>query len=179
MSRPSKDQWLMSVAMQTAMRTTCYRGPVGCVLVDADSQILSTGYNGVPKGLPHCDVLNIRRTQVDKNITNTVYDYPHACPGADAINNPDGCEAVHAEINALLQCADVSRIASCYCTTEPCFRCCKALLNTGVQRVLFITRNGAPEAEQLWRKTWEARGVDFVVWQREPVMDYTLYRPDP
>lgn len=83
--------------------------------------MLSTGYNGVAAGAPHCSGGN-------------------PCPGADL---PPGvghdlCAAVHAEANALLQCRDVDAVETAYCTHEPCAACAKLLLNSGCRRVLYM-----------------------------------------
>jgi dCMP deaminase len=138
----------MSLATDTAARTTCIRAGVGCVLADVRGKVLSTGYNGPPRGLPHCNELaSCRRGKF------TDQEYVNKCPGADAQLFPDGCEAVHAEINALMWCADVERVHTCHVTTEPCFRCAKALLNTGCTRVLYLRANGdGGAAFELWRK---------------------------
>lgn len=53
--RPSKDKTFLENALTLAKRGTCIRKQVGCVLVDELGQILSTGYNGVARGLPHCN----------------------------------------------------------------------------------------------------------------------------
>lgn len=55
MSRPTLDQYLMSVAQLASQRTTCIRRGVGCVLANARGHILAVGYNGVAKGMPHCN----------------------------------------------------------------------------------------------------------------------------
>ena len=134
MPRSTRDEWAMGMAAMTAARSTCLRRAVGCVLLDARSHVLATGFNGVAAGAPHCNE-------------------GHPCPGAAAPSGTqlDGCHAVHAEQNALLQCADVQRIAAAYTTTAPCMTCMKLLLNTGC-RVIFW-RDPYPHAaaaEALW-----------------------------
>lgn len=64
--------------------------------------------------------------------------YPHRCAAAHAASGTqlDGCGAIHAEQNALLQCRDVFAISVCYCTNEPCITCVKLLLNTSCQRIV-------------------------------------------
>lgn len=132
MSRKSKDQYFTEMALLTASRATCARRQVGCVLTDNDGHVLSTGYNGVPAGMPHC------------------IDSP--CAGA---NKPSGtglelCQAVHAEQNALLQCPDVKRIHTAYCTASPCMTCVKLLMNTGCQRIVFSEEYPHSEAKDFW-----------------------------
>jgi len=58
--RPSKDQYFVSMAMLVASRATCCRRSVGCVIVNARGHVLSTGYNGVASGQPHCNEPSIR-----------------------------------------------------------------------------------------------------------------------
>jgi deoxycytidylate deaminase len=53
--RPSKDEMWLSICKELAKQTTCVRKGVGCVLLDANGHVLSTGYNGVAAGLPHCN----------------------------------------------------------------------------------------------------------------------------
>ena len=88
--RPALDTTMIAIAQILAQRATCSKLAVGCVLTDRQGRILATGYNGVPRGCPHC------------------IDVP--CPGANAPAGADLCEAVHAEQNALLQCKDIDKI---------------------------------------------------------------------
>lgn len=108
---------MMTVARALAERATCIKRRVGCVLTDANGRILSTGYNGVPHHHPHC--------------------IEHPCPGATNKVGSDTCQAVHAEINALLQCRDVQMIHTCYATVLPCNSCMKTLLNTSCHRIVY------------------------------------------
>jgi dCMP deaminase len=142
--RPDKDTWGLKLALVTATRATCCRRSVGCVLVDDRGQVLSTGYNGRAAGLPHCN----ESTSKDGDLH-----YAYACAGVNAPSgtNLEGCEAIHAEQNALLQCADVSEIHTAYVTTSPCVTCVKLLLNTGCQRIVFIDRYSHDwTAKELW-----------------------------
>ena len=58
MPRPSWDEYFMSIAEQVSGRSTCLRRATGAVLVK-DKRILATGYNGVPKGLAHCEEVGL------------------------------------------------------------------------------------------------------------------------
>lgn len=135
----------MGVAALTALRSTCARRQVGCVLLDAKGRVLATGYNGSAQGQPHCV---------------EVVGY---CPGRDSPSgtNLDGCLAIHAEQNALLQCGDVDAVEVCYTTTAPCVTCAKLLLNTACRRVVFLEPYAPSVAEALWRsagREWFALG---------------------
>jgi dCMP deaminase len=130
--RPDLDQWAMEIAKVTASRATCVRRKVGCVLVNNKGYILATGYNGVPKGLNHC-------------IANE-------CSGSNASSGTrlDECLAVHAEMNALLQCNNVFDIHTVYVTVSPCIHCIKVLLNTSCKRIVFLEEYSDIRSKELW-----------------------------
>ena len=145
MSRPDRDEYFLEIAKLAATRATCPRRSVGCVLVDKNNHILATGYNGVPRGLPHC---------IDK-----------PCPGATAASGDalDLCEATHAEQNALLQCSDTEAIHTVYTTTSPCIHCVKLLMNTGAKRIIFSEGYVDTRPRDLWCRvneitTWSCLG---------------------
>ena len=113
--RQTWDEYFLSLAHSVASRATCPRKQVGAVIV-RDKMIVSTGYNGAIRGLPHC-------TEV----------------GCDMEN--DHCVAViHAEANAIVQAArNGVRIdgAECYVTISPCWTCFKMLANAGIKRIVY------------------------------------------
>lgn len=118
-TRLERDEYFLQMAQLVSLRSTCARRAVGCVLVDEHFHVMATGYNGVARGVPHC-------------ITNP-------CAGAHA---PSGqglhlCKAIHAEVNALLQCHDIMRIHTLYCTASPCILCMPLIANTSVKRIVF------------------------------------------
>jgi dCMP deaminase len=125
MTRKSKDVYFSEIADLVSTRSTCLRNNVGAVIVK-DSQILSTGYNGAPKGLPHCEELG-------------------GCMRAK-MNVPSGthhelCRGLHAEQNAIIQAAyhGVSvKGAKLYCTTQPCSICIKMIINAGITEVIYM-----------------------------------------
>ena len=104
---------MMSVAKSISYLSTCKRKDVGCVTLSEDGRILSTGYNGVARGLPHCSVKS-----------------------CDMPEN-QSCYAIHAEMNALAHVEDVMSIHSVYCTLSPCWECAKMLLNTGMKELYY------------------------------------------
>lgn len=152
------DTWLMGIAALTAERSTCCRRHVGCVLVNSRNHVVATGYNGVAAGMPHCNHVS---SSIGSFTGDELYEYPNACPGAKAPSgqNLDGCQAIHAEQNALLQCKDVYSIEKCYVTTSPCMTCVKLLLNTSCQEIYFVDKYVHHEAEKLWldagRRVWK------------------------
>ncbi len=132
--RPSRDSVYMSMALDISLRSTCARRKVGCVLTDTRGHECGSGYNGVPSGWIHC------------------IDTP--CEGAISISGTDlsKCEAIHAEINALLHCKDVYNINTCYVVSSPCLDCIKVLLNTSCKRIVFIEEYPHPEARLRWQR---------------------------
>src|SRR5688572_33115564 len=108
--RPTRDQWAMEMVQVTAKRATCCRRQVGCVVLNKRGHVLATGYNGVAAGLPHCnEITTFRKGDL---VYQPVVHYPHSCSGAHSPSgtNLDGCQAIHAEQNALLQCRDIYEI---------------------------------------------------------------------
>ena len=113
--RISWKNYFMNIAREVATRSTCSRKHVGAVIV-RDKTILSTGYNGSIKGLPHCDDAGC--DMVDGHCVRTS----------------------HAEANAIVQAAkngvgiDQSKI---YVTASPCYDCFKLIANAGIKTIYY------------------------------------------
>lgn len=135
----TKHQMNLQIASIVALRTSCIRRGVGCVLVNARNEILSTGYNGVASGQPHC--LSGHTT----------------CSGANSKSgeNLEGCQAIHAEQNALMQCSNVQDIEAAYVTASPCIHCMKMLLNTSCKHI-YALEVYDDKALDLWVKAGRA-----------------------
>ena len=122
--RPSWDQYFLTITRQVAERSTCNRAKVGAVIV-REKNILASGYNGAPAGLPHC-------TEVGCLI------YQSKTPTGESEEN---CyRTIHAEINAIAQAAKNGvgiRDADIYVTHTPCIHCLKVLINTGIKRIFY------------------------------------------
>lgn len=122
MQRMSFDEYFMKIAYLVADRSTCLSRKVGAVVV-RDNHIISTGYNGAPKGVTHClDTGCIRKER--------------GIPSGERL---DICKAVHAEQNAIIEAAynGVStKGASIYVTVTPCFTCAKMLINAGIKEIV-------------------------------------------
>lgn len=113
--RVSKDEYFLEIAEVVSQRATCPRLRAGAVLVK-DGMVLSTGYNGAPRGLPHCDDVGCRMV------------------GGHCVRT------VHAEANAVLQAAyhGVETLgATLYALYFPCEYCTKSLLNAGIKRIVY------------------------------------------
>lgn len=163
--RPDLDAWCLRIARVVATRGTCARRQVGCVLVNARGQILATGYNGRASGLLHCNE-------------------GFACVGSQAVSGAqlDQCEAVHAESNALLQCADMFTIHTCYCTLSPCVWCVRLLMNTSCQYIVFLEEYAHTAAKDEWlgpvRRWRELRETLEDAAPRPPVRQWIRYIGD-
>lgn len=118
----SWDEYFLDIAKAVAERSTCVRRRVGAVLV-RDRHILTTGYNGVPRGITHCAKRGCAREKT----------------GVPSGARLDLCRGVHAEMNALIQAAlhgVTTERAVLFCTNSPCFLCAKVLINAGIKSVV-------------------------------------------
>jgi dCMP deaminase len=132
MSRPSIPEYMMQLALVAATRTTCIRRGVGCVLTNISNDVLAVTYNGVAPGQEHCKG-------------------GKPCIGHKLPPGQDSCEAVHAEINALVRCTRVNELHTAYVTLSPCMSCAKALLATPCQTIVFLEDHPrSAEAKALW-----------------------------
>lgn len=121
MTRMDIDTYFMRIAELVKKRSTCIKQHVGAVLVK-DSYIISTGYNGAPRGLPHCSEQTCLRQTLGS------LEKSHLCRG------------VHAEQNTIIQAAihGVStENSTVYSTHFPCMSCTKILINAGVKEIVY------------------------------------------
>lgn len=121
--RPTVEEKFMMEAHLSSTRSTCLRRRVGAVAT-RDDIIISTGYNGASKGVPHCTKSSCLR--INRKI-----------PSGQQL---DICRAVHAEGNVVAQAGyhGISlKGAKLYITNLPCFTCSKLLTNAGIQDVVY------------------------------------------
>jgi len=115
MERISWHQYFMAQSHLLALRSTCTRLMVGATIV-RDKRIIAGGYNGSISGGKHC--------------------YEEGCYLIE-----DHCvRTVHAEINAILQCAKFgvpTEGAEVYVTHFPCLNCCKSMIQAGIKKVFY------------------------------------------
>ncbi|KAL3963360.1 hypothetical protein ACCO45_000364 [Purpureocillium lilacinum] len=121
--RPGWDTYFMALASLAAQRSNCMKRRVGCVLVGRERRVISTGYNGTPRGIRNC-----------------------ADGGCPRCNDGSGsgvglatCLCIHAEENALLE-AGRERIrdgAVLYCDTCPCLTCSIKICQVGISEVVY------------------------------------------
>lgn len=171
--RPDLDHYMMTLAEVAATRTTCIKRGVGCVLADEAGHVLSIGYNGVARGMPHCNQPTGEQDSGAAGLARIVFEskgrsaprstqkvqvYEYACKDYALPSGQDSCEAIHAEQNALIQCRDVSLISTAYVTLSPCKPCLKLLINTGCRRIVFKALHDDPWPGEQWQKLgriWE------------------------
>lgn len=114
-ARASWDEYFMSIAQVVATRSTCPRKFVGAVIV-RNRIILSTGYNGSIRGMPHCS------------------DVGHMMEEGHCV------ATIHAEANAIIQAARSGVTidgATVYVTASPCWSCFKQIANAGISRICY------------------------------------------
>jgi len=143
--RPSWDEYFLRITREVARRSTCLRRQVGAILV-RDKRILTTGYNGAPRGLPHCSEVGCLREK----------------EGVPSGERHELCRGLHAEMNALLQAAVHGiRIegATLYSTTYPCSLCAKMLINCGIRRIVCTEDYPDRLAKEMLRQA----GVEVVI----------------
>lgn len=132
--RPTWDDYFIEMARLVARRATCPRRRVGAVLVRevaGTPRVIATGYNGAVRGAPHCD--DVGCLLVDGHCVRTV----------------------HAELNALLQCAvsGVSSLGSTMISTDfPCVSCAKAMVQAGVVRLVYLAPYPDPHSAEVLRQ---------------------------
>jgi dCMP deaminase len=124
-SRPGWDEYFMGIARVVASRSNCMKRKVAAV-VTRDKRIISTGYNGTPRGTRNCN--------------------EGGCPRCNELavggTRLDECLCSHAEENAITQAAyhGVSlKEGTIYTTFSPCLQCTKMIINAGLAEVVFQT----------------------------------------
>ena len=146
--RPSWDEYFMEMAELTAQRSTCLRRHVGAVIV-RDKHAMSTGYNGAPKGLRHCDELG-----------GCLREKLHVPSG----ERHELCRALHAEQNAIIQAARYGtdiRGSKIYITTQPCITCAKMCINAGIEEIIYAN----PYPDELSLGMLDEAGIPYRVFE--------------
>lgn len=143
--RPSWDDTFIKIARIWATRSTCPRRSVGCVITDAAHTVLVSGYNGAPRGVPHCSDVGC------------------------LMNGSHCIRAVHAEQNAICQAArtNVSLVgASVYTTCRPCRTCLNLLIQVGISEIIFTSldyRNDTPQGN--WEEFKQLCNLVGITWR--------------
>jgi dCMP deaminase len=121
--RPSWDEYFMAIARVVASRSNCVKRKVAAVIT-IDRRIISTGYNGTPRGTRNCNEGGCPR-----------------CNGfAEGGTRLDECLCSHGEENAIVQVAfhgSAIQGATLYTTFSPCLMCTKMIINSGIVEVVY------------------------------------------
>lgn len=129
--RPSWDRYFMDIALVVASRSNCSRRHVAAVIVK-DQRIISTGYNGTPRGIKNCDEGGCPRCNSD-------------VPSGHSLGE---CLCSHAEENSITQAAYhgiAVKDATLYTTYSPCLMCAKMIINAGIKEVVYQERYSIDE----------------------------------
>ena len=123
MDRPSWDEYFMSIAKVVASRSNCIKRKVAAIIVK-DKRIISTGYNGTPRGVKNCN--------------------EGGCPRCNSFGesgkNLGECFCSHGEENAIVQASyhGISiKDGILYTTFSPCLNCTKMIINAGLKEVIY------------------------------------------
>lgn len=142
--RPTWDAYFLAIAEQVSTRSPDPSTKHGCVIVDADHRVVSTGYNGPVAGLPN-DLVPLERP--------AKYDW-----------------LIHAEDNAVAFARCDLRGATAYVTGPPCAGCFRRLLQVGIRRIVHGSRQSAcitgPEADAC-RRMADALHVEVVAYRAQ------------
>ena len=144
MTRPTWNEYFMTIARMVTKRSTCLRRQVGAILVK-EKRILATGYNGAPAGIRHCEEVGCLR--VDSSVPSGM--------------RHELCRGLHAEQNAIIQAAYHGipiGDSILYCTNKPCAICSKMLINAGIKKIFYEKGYDDPLADQLFAEA----GVEIV-----------------
>lgn len=134
--RPTFHEIFMEIAYTWAKRATCLRRKVGAVIAK-DKQQLTAGYNGAPRGVPHCaEMGGCLRAKL----------------GIPSGQRAEICRGTHAEQNAITQAAKFGisiEGSTLYCNTFPCVICAKMILNAGITTVVYDSDYDDPLSKEI------------------------------
>lgn len=142
--RPSWDEYFIEIVNVVKKRSTCKRRQVGALIVK-DKRILSTGYNGAPTGLKHCEEIGCLREEL----------------GVPSGQRHELCRGLHAEQNAIVHAANSGvsiKGGTIYVTDQPCVLCAKMIINAGIKRVVF----SGDYPDELSTKMLSEGGVELI-----------------
>ena len=144
MDRITWDEYFMSIALLSAKRSADPLTQVGACIVDSNNKVVSIGYNGMPRGIDDCNL------SWNRNGTDLDSKYLYVC---------------HAEFNAILNTRDGSQLKGCrvYVTLFPCNECAKAIIQTGIKEIVYLSDKYADSIEtRASKKMLTLAGVKLV-----------------
>ena len=120
-----------------SLNSTCLRRKIGAILVK-DKHIISTGYNGAPVGLDHCEVCLRKQLNIPSGERHEL------------------CRAVHAEQNAIIQTAYhgiATKDSDMFTHYYPCSICIKMIINSGIKTVFYLSEYNDDLAKQIVKES--------------------------
>lgn len=178
-SNPTLKETLMAAAYTSGRRSRCMKRKVGAIIADKYDRIISSGFNGVPKGLRECKpsfgtcYRDIKRKSIAEKICN------ETCLGADGSDEFESvvrknvkllelCRALHGEESAIMnlvgRSADLDS-STIYVTTYPCNLCANKIVQAGIKNVVYFEPYPVEEAKAIFREadihTEPFEGVTF------------------
>lgn len=148
-NRISWEEYFITLAENISTRSTCLRRKVGALIVK-NKRVLSTGYNGAPTGISHCD---------EEKCLRTKYNVPSG-------ERHELCRGLHAEQNAIIQAAQYGvsiNDAQIYVTHQPCSICTKMLINSGIKKFTYRL----PYADKLAEEMMTEAGIEVIIFEKE------------
>ena len=149
-SRPDWDEYFTEMARLVSTRSNCVSRKVGAVIT-VDNQIVSTGYNGAPKGLKHC----VDNGGCLRKLNNI-----------ESGTRQEICRAVHAEQNAIISAAikGVSiKGGTLYVNTYPCSICTRMLINAEIKRIVY----DSDYSDQLSKEMLDESKIEVVKYKKK------------
>ncbi len=141
----SWDEYFMSIAILSAMRSKDLNTKVGACIVSDEHKVLSLGYNGMPIGIDDND---IPWEGSGKNLPYLDTKYPYVC---------------HAELNAILNSNHDLKGSTVYVTLFPCNECTKAIIQAGIKKIVYLSdKYHDTDAEIAARKMLDMAGIEYV-----------------
>ncbi len=141
MDRVTWDEYFMTIALLSAKRSKDPSTQVGACIVDNENKVVSIGYNGMPR---HCDDTKLT-WEKGEDLNNK---YLYVC---------------HAEFNAILNTRDGSHLNGCkiYVTLFPCNECAKAIIQTGIKKVIYLSDKYQDQlSTRASKRLFEVAGVE-------------------
>ena len=142
MDQISWDEYFMCLAVITSKRSKDPSSQVGAVIVDCDHKVVSIGYNGMPRHIDDKDLSWNKNEGLDNK-------YLYVC---------------HAEFNAILNVRNGSSVKDCtiYVTLFPCNECAKAMIQTGIKHVVYLSDKYSDRIEtQASKKLLDLAGITY------------------
>lgn len=146
MDRISWDEFFMSMAILASKRSKDPSSQVGAVIVDDDHKVVSIGYNGMPRSIDDKDLSWNKNEGLDNK-------YLYVC---------------HAEFNAILNVRNGSSVSGCtvYVTLFPCNECTKAMIQTGIKKIIYLDDKYADHIEtKASKKMLDLAGIKYEKYQ--------------